>query len=96
MYGTSYGVFVSVRSYLCYSFMPLATLGAFTIVIRLMAFGLVAVGRRSCPLSFAVVFSVVESLYRFSALGSFVFVWDVLVLLAWVHPLRGRVRDFIG
>ncbi len=70
--------------------------GAFTIVIRLMAFGLVAVGRRSCPLSFAVVFSVVESLYRFSALGSVVFVGDIFVLLAWVHPLRGRVRDFIG
>ena len=40
-------MFVSVRSYLCYSFMPLATLGAFTIVIRLTAFGLVAVGRLS-------------------------------------------------
>ena len=41
-------------------------------------------------LSFTVVFSVVGSLL------SFVFVGYVFVLLVQVHPLRGRIRDFIG
>ena len=44
--------------------MPLASLGFF-IVIRLTAFGLIIVGRRSCVLYFAVVFSVVGSLLAF-------------------------------
>ena len=47
-------------------------------------------------LSFAVVFSVIGSLCFFGIKGCLFFVRDVFVLLVRVHPLRGRVRDFIG
>ena len=75
--------------------MPLASLGALLLGIRLAAFFISRCWVTFCALSFAVVFSVVGSLL-FSALVSFVFVGDVFVLLMRVHPLRGRVRDFIG
>ena len=56
---------------------------------------LVVVRQRSVP----CLCSCVQCSWEFiivSALVSFVFVEDVFVLLVRVHPLRGRVRDFIG
>ncbi len=54
---TPYGVFESVCSYLCYSL----CLEFCCLEYALRRSLLVVVGRRSCPLSFAVVFSVVGS-----------------------------------
>ena len=75
--------------------MPLASLGIFVVGNTPCGVFISRCWAAFCALSFAVVFSVVGSLC-FSALVSFVFVGDVFVLLVRVHPLRGRVRDFIG
>ena len=71
--------------------MPLTSLGQ----VRLAAFLLVFVRQLSVPCLFRLCLVSLE-VYNGSALVSFVFVENVFVLLVRVHPLRGRVRDFIG
>ena len=61
----------------------------------LRRFLLVVVRRRSVPCLLRLCLVWLE-VCCISALVPFVFVGCVFVLLAWMHPLRGRVRDFIG